>query len=103
MTRLISEEIEPTFARIIGAMFARCEAIPNDDTNRLFEACNCFWWTVRGMEKIAIGVRGGLAYNNPDCVHFSLAASNHVRMVSDYIKSRIGIEPLFLKDDRDWI
>jgi len=98
MTRLISEEIEPTFARIIGVMFARCEAAAGDDNN-LYFACNSFWWAVIGMEKIAIAVRGRA--EGSDCLHLSIATSSHVRMAAEYIKGKIGIDPMF-SEDRDW-
>lgn len=97
MTRLISEEIEPTFARIIGAMFARCEQAK--EGHELYFACNSLWWAVIGMEKIAIAVRGRA--EGADCLHLSLATNNHVRMVSRYINGKIGIDPMF-SEDRDW-
>ncbi len=97
MTRLISEEIEPTFARIVGAMFARCEAAEGEDA--LYFACNSFWWALQGMEKIAIAVRNPA--KDADCLHLSIATSNHIRMASDYIKGKIGIDPLFSKHP-DW-
>lgn len=98
MTKLISEEIEPTFARIIGVMFARCEAAEGE--NALYFACNSFWWAAIGMEKIAIAVRGRA--EGSDCMHLSIATSNNIRMVATYIKGKIGIDPM-ITEDRDWI
>jgi hypothetical protein len=97
MTRLVSEDIEPTFARVIGVMFKRCEEAQGE--HALYAACNRFWWAANGINKITIAVRDG--HHDADCVHASLAAGNELRRIADYIRHRIGIDPLTEKHP-DW-
>lgn len=81
---IISEEIEPTAAMLIGRMFARCEAVPKDSIE--FEHhCQSLWWVIIGLFKISIGVSTAL--------HFSLACNAHRGMVRDYIMKHIGCDP----------
>jgi hypothetical protein len=81
-----SEEIEPIMGRIIGVMFARCEAAKGDYF-KLDDACANFWWSVRSMMSLAIAIRGGLASDNSDCVHFSVVTGNELGRCRDYIAS----------------
>lgn len=94
MTGIPSEELEPFAAKIIGNLFARCEAAA--DPHELYDACQKFWGAANALDRLA----GCLRTNDgsTDGLHFVLAASNNVSKVSTYIKSKIGVEPLFSKD-----
>lgn len=92
--RLISEEIEPTMARLVGAMFARCEiAKASGDQWQIEGACCNMWWVVKGINKIAVGLTSTRKPNEADCVHFSIAAGNEVSRVQTYITDLLGYDP----------
>lgn len=88
MARLASEEIEPTMARIIGVLFARCEDAKR--TFRVDDAACRMWWAVRAMSKLSIALQDG---NSPDCVHFSIAQTNERRRVRNYLLDLTGKDP----------
>jgi hypothetical protein len=89
-----SEDIEPMMASIVGTMFKRCEdAKATGDKFKLEDACGNFWFAVKGVQKIAIALRGGRESNDPAFVHFSIASMNEMRRVRDYIIATCGVDP----------
>jgi hypothetical protein len=83
---IASEEIEPFAALIIGRMYARCEVEKSKGETYHEDALRNFWYTLHGLEKIAVGIR--------TATHFSIAMNNQIRMVAHYIKSSIGVDPM---------
>lgn len=98
---IASEELEPTFARITGALFKACEdAEPGVP---LEHACQCFWLGANALDRVMVCLRCGTDYKDPTGLHASLATSTNVSRVSTYIKHKLGlaVEPLF-SDDPFW-
>jgi hypothetical protein len=97
MAGIASEELEPTFARITGALFKACEdaepGIP------LEHACQRFWLGANALVRITVCLRCG-DYKDSTGIHASLAASTNVSRVSKYIKHKLGLheEPMLSKD-----
>jgi hypothetical protein len=95
---IASEELEPTFARITGALFKACEdAEPGVS---LEMACQCFWLGANALDRVMVCLRCDCDYKDATGVHASLATSNNIRRVSTYIKHKLDLtdEPLFSKD-----
>jgi hypothetical protein len=93
---IASEELEPTFARITGALFKACEdAEPGIS---LEHACQRFWLGANALDMITICLRCG--DSTPTGIHASLAASANVSRVSKYIKQKLelNVEPMLSKD-----
>lgn len=80
-----SEEVEPFAAMVVGRLFARCQAAKEKGPTYHEDALMSLWYTLHGLEKIAVGVR--------TATHFSLAMNNHISMIARHIKSETGIDP----------
>lgn len=93
-----SEELEPTFARIIGALFKACEDA--EDGLSLELACQCFWLGANALERIVTCLGCTRKSGDPTGIHASLAVSNTIRQVSLYIQHRLKLDvaPMWSKD-----
>lgn len=83
-----SEEIEPFAARCIGLWYKECEECSDSD---LEYYCHRFWWGVQALNKLSIVT--GTSRDRDGAVHFSIAISNEMRRVAEYIEERTGIDP----------
>lgn len=111
MPIFISEEIEPMTAMCIGRWYARCEAarkvkaeveqrVKDENRNmtsdedidcRMFlRECINWWWGMDAINKLSIATKGA--------VHFSIASSNEMRHVANYIKKYLGVCPISEKE-----
>lgn len=82
----VSEELEPTFALIVGRLWARVQwEIDNGDEITLRNELESFWWGIQALEKLVIVCRGAL--------HCSLATSNTVSQAQDLIEKLTGHRP----------
>ena len=96
-----SEELEPTFARITGALFKACEDAK--DRISLEHACQCFWLGANALERITVCLTCTRNYGDATGTHASLATSANIMRVSSYIKHKLNLadEPMF-SDDPFW-
>lgn len=91
-TSIVSEEIEPFAAMIMGRLFARCEAV-KDEPHKLETACGALLYAAIGLHKIAIAIRVGVErYNDPQGLHFSIASMNNLRLARDHVRA-YGFNP----------
>jgi len=85
--KFVSEKVEPTFAYIIGGLYAKCEyEKEHGDKWSLESACVNFWYGVQAINKMTIAMG--------DCSHANVSIMNEIRVVSNYIKDTIGIDPI---------
>lgn len=82
---LPSEVIEPFAALLIGRMWTRCEYAKTLGPRALETECVKFWWVAEALSAIAIALEGS--------THFSMASTNEMRRVSDYIQDAMGVNP----------
>lgn len=81
-----SEDLEPVAAHCIGRWFADCEeAKATGDKTALLNACETMWYGMDALNKLSCCTKGA--------VHFSLACSNEVGRVADYIEQVTGQRP----------
>ncbi len=81
-----SEELEPTFAYLVGRWFAKCQAAHDrGDRDDLADACAYFWQGIIGLRKVCFAC--------PEARHAGLAVSNHERQVAKMIQDWLGIDP----------
>lgn len=86
--RIRSEDVEPTMALIIGKLYAQCEDAKGD-TNEFFSRMQNLWFVMRDIDRLSSSL---------DTPHFSMAASNHLHQISNYIKDELGIDPILDKN-----
>ena len=85
--KFVSEKVEPTFAYIIGGLYAKCEyEKEHGNQYSLEDACVDFWYGVHAINKMTIAMK--------DCHHSNISIMNEMQRVSNYIEDAIGINPL---------
>ncbi len=85
---IISEELEPTFARVIGKFFVQCEHLRKEHSAEcvfFVDACGSWWWTMEAMNKMTVGISSA--------IHASLFIGNNMNRVAGYIKEHLGFDP----------
>jgi len=82
-----SENVEPTFAHIIGGLYAKCEyEKEHGDKWDLESACVSFWYGIQAINKLTIAMK--------DCTHANISIMNEIQRVARYIYDAIGIDPI---------
>ncbi len=84
-----SEPLGQHAQHCIGRWFVICEEADPDD---LYHECHNFWYGVKALNKLSIATNN--ARDRDGAIHFSIAMGNELRRVSDYIESKIGVDPL---------
>jgi hypothetical protein len=92
LPKLTSEEIEPTMAKIMCHLLAKCED-SKGDRDEFYLACAHLFEGMRAIEMVAICVRGCFPSEDSSCIHFSISASNELGSAIRYIKDNLGIDP----------
>lgn len=92
---IISEIIIPSFAHILEEHYKRCENVSENDIETIEDKCRGLWLALDAMSKLTstFGNEGQYA---------SIACINERRKAADYIKSKIGIDPILEKDFAKW-
>ncbi len=95
-----SATIEPFATRIIGlaaSHFAALKAQEKEtgDKSDRFEmesALMHLWWAVKGLDHIAIALRGGRSHDDSSGLHFSMACMNEQTKIARLIKEELGVD-----------
>lgn len=92
--KINSEVLEPTFAYIIGRMWARCEHFRKQHSAScvyFVDACDSWWYTMNAMSQLTTGVS--------TAIHASLFISNHMQIVNKYIEEHLGFSPILKRKE----
>ena len=82
---ILSEELEPTFALIIGRLFARCESVKDsEDYADKWIACSKLWFVVTSMSFLSTIC---------ETTHATITLQNNKRFISNYIEEMIEVDP----------
>lgn len=80
---IMSEEFEPFAMMMIGKMFARAEAVKDDEEAR-YEALRSLWWTMKELNRLTI-----LASTT---TYSSIAIMNRMRVTRSLIEAELKID-----------
>lgn len=92
--KIISEELEPTFQRVIGKFFAQCEFFRKQHSTAcvsFVDQCESWWYTMEGMNRMTIGIS--------TAIHASLFISNNLQIVDKYIEKHLGFSPILKREE----
>lgn len=96
-----SAEIEPFAARIIGlaaSQFCRLkerekETGEKPDRFDMEEALMHLWWALKGLDHIAIALRGGRDCDDVSGVHFGMVMNAEHARIHRLVMEELGIDP----------
>jgi len=96
-----SAQIEPFAARIIGiaaSQFCRLkerekETGEKSDPFDMEDALMHLWWALKGLDHIAIALRGGRDCDDVSGVHFSMVMNAEHSRIRRLIMEELGVDP----------
>lgn len=92
--KIHSEEIEPSFCRLIGKWYAQTEYMKKTYGNHsaaYVDAMQNWWWGMRSLSRLMVAC--------PGATHAAIALSNHMQDIKRMIEQELQIKFSFMDGD----
>lgn len=101
---IMSEDIEPAMAHIIGRLYAQVKEAQTREpeepwqeglrADAVEDACLNLWLATKAINRLSTTC----SQKRPGAIHFSLVSGNIMSLIDTYIKEILGFSPWFDKE-----